>query len=258
MLFSILVQKMYARNLQYRGAHMLHNVASAMFGFIYISIWSGVADGKPVGEYGISGMIAYISFTQASLWIALFGTYSLGLEQAVRTGQIALDLMRPVHLFYQYMSREWGQIAYQTVYKFLPIYILYFIIFSLQVPHELSIYIWTAVALGFAAYLNICLNYLIGAAALWTVESRWLYWLNYALSMLLSGLFIPVEFLPSWLQTISFCSPYPYLLYIPARIYLGYETPWALVGSVCWVLFVTAVCLTVTGWVRRKVEVQGG
>jgi ABC-2 type transport system permease protein len=258
MLFAVLAKKAYARNLQYRFAHMVNNVASSIFGFVYVSIWAGIGAGSSLGEYGVRGMTSYIAFNQACLWIVMFVTNGLGLEQSVRTGQIALDLMRPVNLFVQLMSREWGQVAYQFLYKFLPIYFLYFFVFSIHTPVKLSVYGWTAVSLALAAYISICINYLIGAAAVWTTESRWLYWVNYAFSMLLSGFFIPIEWLPKWLHAISVFSPYPYIQYHPTRIYLEYEQGSVLEGSVLWCLAMTLACLFVTRLMRHKLEVQGG
>ncbi|MED5015724.1 ABC-2 family transporter protein [Paenibacillus chibensis] len=258
MLYFTLASKAYARNLHYRGAHMLHNVASALFGYLYACIWIGIGADRPLGEYGVQGMIGYIAFTQASLWVTGFITNGLGMQQAVRTGQISLDLMRPVHLFVLYMSREWGQIAYQFVYKSLPIYVLYMLVFSLSLPGHWTTLMYAFAALAAAAYMSICVNYIIGAASLWTTESSWLYWVHQALINLLAGFFIPVEWLPSWLQTVSWLSPYPYLLYVPTRIYLGYEQGGMLLGSLCWCLIFTLLSLLVTVIVRRKVEVQGG
>ncbi|TXK74392.1 hypothetical protein [Paenibacillus sp. N3.4] len=258
MLFAVLARKAYARNLQYRGSHMLHNGVSAVFGFIYASIWTGLGTDASLGDYGAQGIVGYIAFNQAILWITQFTTNGLGLEQSVRTGQIAVDLMRPVHLFYQAMSREWGQILYQFLYKFIPIYVLYIFIFSLQLPKQASVYGWTAFALVLAAYISLCTNYLIGVAALWTTESRWLYWLNYSFSMLLSGFFIPLEWLPNWLRTISQYTPYPYLLYYPTRIYMQLEQGTVVLGALLWSIGFTCVCLAVTAGVRRKLEVQGG
>lgn len=258
MLFFVLARKAYRRNLQYRGSHMVNNVASAIFGFIYVSIWIGVGENSSLGEYGVQGMVAYIAFNQATLWIVLFLTNGLGIEQSVRTGQISLDLMRPVHLFYHLMSREWGQIAYQFLFKTIPIYLLYFFVLSIQLPSQPTTYIWTAIALAFAAYISICINYLIGIAALWTTESRWFYWVNYGLSSLLSGFLIPIEWLPSWLHTISIYSPYPYLQYHTTRIYLEYDSYFSLLGSVLWCAVLTFCCLFATQIVRSRVEVQGG
>ncbi|OZB97670.1 ABC-2 family transporter protein [Paenibacillus sp. XY044] len=258
MLYFSLASKAYARNLQYRGAHMLHNVASALFGYLYACIWIGIGQDRPLGEYGVHGMIGYIAFTQASLWISGFTTNGLGIPQSVRTGQISLDLMRPVHLFVHLMCREWGQIAYQFVYKSIPIYLLYVLVFSLSLPHQVTTLLLTLAGLAAASYLSICINYMIGATALWTTESSWLYWMNHALINLLAGFFIPVEWLPHWLQTVSWYSPYPYLLYVPTRIYLGFEDASRLLGSLVWCVLMTLACLGITAVVRRKVEVQGG
>ncbi|MFS1514298.1 ABC transporter permease [Chengkuizengella sp. SCS-71B] len=258
MLFAVLAKKNYARNIQYRGSHLVHNVASIIFGFVYVSIWIGIGESNSLGEYGVKGMVSYIAFNQACLWITVFITNSLGMEQSVRTGQISLDLMRPVHLFYHLMSKEWGQIIYQFIYKFLPIYFIYYFLLSLQVPHQLSTYVWTAIGLILAGYICICINYLIGIVSLWTTESKWLYWVNYAFSMLLSGFFIPLEWLPNGLYQLSIYSPYPYIQYHITRIYLGYESYHVLLGSFLWCVFFTCLCLVATSNMRKKLEVQGG
>lgn len=258
MLFYELARKTYARNLQYRGAHMVHNIASSLFGFIYVSIWTAIAADQPLGEYGTAGIVSYVAFNQCSLWVAAFMTNGLGIEQSVRTGGIALELMRPVHLFYQLMCKEWGQIAYQFVYKFMPIYALYAVVLRIHMPASLTTWLATAAALLFAGYLSICINYIIGATALWTTESRWLYWVNHALSMLLSGFLIPLEWLPRPLELIANWSFYPFLHYVPTRIYLGFSSPSMIGGSVAWAVLMTAICLGLTSFMRRKVEVQGG
>lgn len=258
MLYFVLASKAYARNVQYRGAHMLHNVASALFGYLYACIWIGIGTERSLGDYGVHGMVSYIAFTQSLLWVSGFTTNGLGIPQSVRTGHIALDLMRPVHLFTHLMSREWGQIAYQFIFKSIPIYVVYFLVFQLQIPHRVSTLLFLLLAMLSAAYLSICMNYLIGATALWTTESNWLYWGNHAMITLLAGFFIPIEWLPEWLQTLSWLSPYPYLLYVPVRIYLGFDDIGLLFGSVIWCAIMTTLCLVVTGVLRRKVEVQGG
>lgn len=258
MLYFTLASKAYARNLQYRGAHLIHNLASAMFGFIYASIWIGVGDHASLGTYGIEGMVSYISFTQAALWVTSFISNGLGIPQSVRTGHISLDLMRPVHLFSHLMAREWGQIAYQFIYKSIPIYLIYVFVFSLQLPVQWTTYCLTALSLAGASYLAICMNYLIGISALWTTESSWLYWGNHALINLLSGFFIPLEWLPDGLEKLSWISPYPYLLYVPTSMYLERGNIAWLGGTLIWCVLMTGVCLLATRVVRRKVEVQGG
>lgn len=258
MLYFTLASKAYARNLQYRGAHMVHNIASAMFGYMYACIWIGLGKDHVLGDYGTQGMVSYIAFTQSSLWISGFITNGLGIPQAVRTGLISLDLLRPVHLFTHLMAREWGQIAYQFLYKSLPIYLLYVVVFRLQFSGSWLTLIYVGVGLFGAAYLAICMNYLIGVSSMWTTESSWLHWGNHALINLLAGFFIPLEWLPDWLEHVAWLTPYPYLLYVPTRIFLGFGDVSLLWGTLFWCVFMTSGCLLATQWLRRKVEVQGG
>ncbi|WP_409345674.1 ABC transporter permease [Paenibacillus sp. MBLB4367] len=257
-IFSVLASKSYAQNLQYRGTHAINTVASAIFGFIYVSVWVGIGSDHQLGGYGEQGMIHYVAFNQVCLWLTVFMTNGLGIIPSVRTGQISLDLMRPVHLFYIAMSREWGQIAYRLLYKSAPIYILYAFMFALPVPTDPMVWLLTFAGLALAAYIAICIQYLIGISALWTTESNWLVWVNTALAMLFSGYLIPIEWLPVWLQRISAASFYPYLQYHPTRMYLGYEQGGALFGALLWCVFLTLCCLLATRIVRGKLEVQGG
>ncbi|MFH5185514.1 ABC transporter permease [Paenibacillus sp. TAB 01] len=259
MLFPVLIKKAYQRNMQYRASHIINTAASAAFGLIYVSIWKGI--GQPAGGdgYTLDNVIHYVAFNQVCLWITLFITNGLGIERSVRTGQISLDLMRPVHLFYHLMCREWGQIGYQLLYKSLPIYILYIITLHLPVPTSAVTWLGTAAALTMAAYMNICINYLIGVTALWTTESNWLFWVHNAISTVLSGFLIPVDWLPGWLQTVSRLSFYPYMQYFPSKIYLGLTQASAVLSvSLLWCILLTALCLAATSVVRKKLEVQGG
>jgi ABC-2 type transport system permease protein len=258
MLFAVLMKKAYDRNLQYRASHAINTVASGIFGLIYVSIWKGVGTTGGAGGYTIDNVVHYVAFNQACLWITVFMTKGLGIEQSVRTGQIALDLMRPVHLFYHLVCREWGQIGYQLLYKTVPIYLLYVWALDLPVPRSMLTWALTCAALGLAAYMSICINYIIGIAALWTTESVWLFWVHISLSSVLSGFLIPVDWLPSWLQRIANVTPYPYLQNVPTKLYLGMETGSILLGSIVWCTLLTILCFAATAIVRHKVEVQGG
>ncbi|WP_028560380.1 ABC transporter permease [Paenibacillus pinihumi] len=257
-MFSLtLARKSYARNLQYRSAHLMRMFASVIIGYIYMAIWMGVGEGQLLGDYGIHGMISYIAFNQACLWV-IMATNWTDIEGWVRTGQISHELMKPMHFFWYMHSREWGQTWYQFLYSTTPILIIYIVVLKIRTPEHSVTWLWTLLAMFLAAYIAICIAYLIGIAAFWTTESRWLNGVHMGLNMLLSGFFIPVEWLPGWLKMISILSPYPCLQYVPSRIYLELDPAHSLKLSLFWCLLLTAICFTVTRVIRRKVEVQGG
>ncbi|MDI4648890.1 ABC transporter permease [Cohnella hashimotonis] len=253
----VLARSAYESRLQYTASHAVRTVASVIFGMIYISIWQGIGDQYALEGYGREGMVAYISFNQVILWLT-FTSHGLGLEDRVRTGQIALDLIRPVHLFVFSAGREAGSILYNVLFTALPLYVLYALFVGLPVPSDPERWLRTLAALVMAAYTGICISYCIGVTALWTVESRWFSLLNYSLSFVLSGFLMPIAWMPGWLQTISRLSPYPVFNDIPTRTYLGYAAPTWLLAPVFWCLLLTLACIAATSAVRRKVEVQGG
>ncbi|MBB6670544.1 ABC transporter permease [Cohnella nanjingensis] len=257
MVIWVLARSMYESRLQYSASHAVRTVASIIFGLIYVSIWQGIGAERELGSYGTVGMVSYIAFNQVILWVT-FTSHGLGLEERVRTGQIALDLVRPLHLFVFAASREAGSIAYNALFTALPLYAVYAVSFGLPIPRELSVWAYTAAALAMGAYTALCIGYAIGVTALWTVESRWFSLLNYSVNFTLSGFLMPLDWMPGWLQTIARVSPYPIFNYVPTQIYLGKAGPSSLLVPLVWCLLLTLLCIAASAAVRRKVEVQGG
>jgi ABC-2 type transport system permease protein len=257
MLAWVLARGMFESRLQYSASHAVRTAASVIFGLIYASIWKGIGEQHALGAYGKAGMTAYIAFNQVILWIS-FTRRGLGLEERVRTGQIALDLARPIGLFAFAAWQEAGSILYNALFTAVPLYLVYVGFLGLPVQRDPLVWLWTVAALAAAAFASVCIAYLIGVAALWTVESRWLDLFNYTLNFLLSGFLIPIEWMPGPLRTVAEWSPYPLFQSIPAQLYLGKAGPERLLQSLFWCVLFALLAAAATRIVKRKVEVQGG
>ncbi|MBN2981414.1 MULTISPECIES: ABC transporter permease [Cohnella] len=257
MVLWVLARSMVQSRLQYSVSHAVRTAASVIFGMIYAAIWQGIGEQDSLGDFGTEGMVAYIAFNQVILWLT-FTNYGLGLAERVRTGQIALDLARPLHLFAFAAGREAGSMAYNALFTALPLYFIYFWIYDLSIPRDPAVWLWTAAALLMAVYAALCIAYAIGLASLWTVEGYWLHMLNYSVNFVLSGFLIPIQWMPEWLQTVAGFSPYPIFHSIPTQLYLGKTGPGTLLVPLLWCALLTAGALAATKAVKRKVEVQGG
>ncbi|MBB3111132.1 ABC-2 type transport system permease protein [Paenibacillus phyllosphaerae] len=257
-MFSLTIaRKTYAQNLQYRSANLMRTAASIIIGYVYACIWLGVSDREALGEYGAAGMLSYIAFNQACLW-TVFTTNSLGIDALVRTGQISVELMRPLHFFRYMASKEWGKIGYQFLFCSVPIYLVYWLLLHIRLPEHPLTWAYTLLALFLGAYISLCMSFMIGIVALWTTESRWLWQLNWSVNVLLSGFFIPIEWLPGWLKHMSQYSPYPSIHYIPTRLYMELSGPATILISLGWAIVLTLLCFGLTRVLRRHLEVQGG
>jgi ABC-2 type transport system permease protein len=253
----VLAKSMFESRLQYNTSHAIRTVASIVFGLIYVSIWQGIGKEHVLAGYGAAGMIGYISFNQVILWLSTT-THGLGIEERVRTGQIALDLVRPVHLFWFSTAREAGSMIYNAMFTSLPLYVLYVTFLGLPVPQDPLVWLRTALALIMASYSGACIGYCIGVTSLWTIESRWFTLFNYSFSFVLSGFLLPIEWMPTWLRYVAEASPYPIFHSVPTRLYLGKAGAASLLIPFAWCIAFTLGSLAMTRIVRRKVEVQGG
>ena len=66
MVYWRIIRKSYRRNLQYRLSHLINNLASSIFGLVFIAIWAGVLKGKEVhGPYDLQTMDSTSPFAKA-------------------------------------------------------------------------------------------------------------------------------------------------------------------------------------------------
>lgn len=257
--FPLLAQKAFRRNLQYRASHAVTNVASMIFGFIYIAIWqAATAPTGGTGEYTSSHFAWYVAFNQAMLWITIFRQNGLGISEAVHTGAVALDMMRPVDYHAMMVTRELGNIWYSFWFRTLPLFTVFTLAIGAHVPTRPETYLLLLAAILLAVYVGLCLHYVVGIAAFWTIQSRWAYQFLHTAHTGLSGFMVPVELLPGILAPIAAASPFAALQYYPARIYLELSGAEALRVPLVWAALLTVVCRLLTHLARRKLEIQGG
>lgn len=256
--FPLLAQKAFRRNLQYRASHVVTNAASLVFGFIYIAVWQAATARGGTGDYSPVQFAWYVAFNQAMLWITIFFQNGLGIPEAVYTGAIALDMMRPVDYHGMMVARQFGNVWYSFWFRTVPLFAVFTLAIGAHVPQRPETYLLLAAAIVLAAYIGLCLHYVVGIAAFWTIQSRWAYQLLHTAHFGLSGFMVPVELLPGILAPIAAASPFAPLQYYPARIYLELSGAEALRMPILWAVLLTVICRVLTRLARKKLEIQGG
>src|SRR5438445_12280595 len=77
------------------------------------------ADRKRIGAYGAAATITYVWLTPGLLnVVALWGWQELALR--VRTGDIATDLIRPIHPMRTALATDYGRAVYQLIFRGIP------------------------------------------------------------------------------------------------------------------------------------------
>lgn len=256
--YVLLGKKAYRRNLQYRAAHMVNNVASMIFGLIYIAIWQAAARGSAVGPYNAESLAWWVAFNQVNLWIAVFLPFGLGIPEMVRTGAVSLEMLRPLDFHLLVITRELGTVWYNLWFRSLPLAIVFALVIGVYVPKNPATYPLLLCGIILAVYIGLCQQYLVGITAFWTVEARWAWQLLNTFQVVLSGFMVPIDLLPEPFYRLARVLPFAPIHHDPASIYLELAGAEALVWPVVWAIVLTIVCRYLTAKARRKLEVQGG
>lgn len=260
MVYWELMKKSYQLQLQYRMAHFVNNLGSMVFGFIFIAIWTGVLAGKedPLSLYNIQNMTYYVAMSQCLLWVVGFTTPGLGIQNNVRTGSISIEMGRPTSYYLVTVSQEIGKIVYNSMFRSLPIGIVFVVTVGFYFPVYWETYIWALLSILLAMLIGINVSYLIGISACWTIEISWAHITYITLLFGLGGQFVPVDLLPGFLAELTRYLPFASVLYFPIMIYLEKMPVTPILIQLAWVIFFTFLNLWLTRQARRKLEIQGG
>lgn len=170
--------------------------------------------------YQKSQMLSYVVGV-AFLKNIITGTRVADIAGHIRSGELNKILFQPFSPYRYWLSRD-------IVDKFLNLFfviieiglVLAIFKFPFYFPHKI-ISVGLFVLLVFIAFwLSFYLNLAISFIAFWTEEvwaTRFL--IGVIFFEFFSGVYFPVDVLPTWLTRIIYLTPFPYLIYFPLKIW---------------------------------------
>jgi ABC-2 type transport system permease protein len=257
--YTVTARMSIRRNLQYRGQHMINNVASAVFGFIYIAIWQAASASRPpVAGYDAQALTHYIVLCQSLLWITTFDRSGIQLAQRVRDGSVGTDLMRPVDFMGMHLAQIYGVRLYNFAFRSLPVAAIFALTVGVPAPGPASRLLLIIPSWVLAMHVGAVLNYLIGLAGFWTVETGWLYLTLQTLVLMLGGCSLPLDLMPAAMRAAAGWLPFACAGYYPAALYLGRAGFEVLLIMAGWAVALWAFAAWLTARARMRAEVAGG
>ncbi|WP_233167483.1 ABC transporter permease [Xylophilus sp. ASV27] len=257
---------------------MLQYRSAALAGFATQCWWGGIKVMVFAAFYGGAGAGAPMSLAQAITytWLAqglLVLLPWLGdpeVAQAVRTGAVAYDRLRPVDAYALWFARSAGWIAARV----LPRVALMAAFAMLALPLVgLGAWAWqppVSVAAGLAFLLSALLALLLSAAmvmllnvaATAALNERGISAVATPVVIVFSGNLLPLALLPDGWQTALLLQPLAGLMDIPARLYFGQLSGWQALGGLglqgFWAVVLVALGRLAMGRTMRGLQIQGG
>jgi ABC-2 type transport system permease protein len=229
---------------------------------IYYFIWSAVYHpGQSIAGYNMAQMLTYVSVG----WIIRsFYTNTIDQEMAyeVIDGRISMDLIKPVSVQWMWICRSMGESAFRLGLLTVPTAAVVAFVFPMQGPASRGhFYIFLASVLG-SFFLMGAIGFMIGTCAIPLKSILALVRAKQWLIELLSGLLLPMSFVPDSVRKVMAWLPFEHIAYTPLQIYLGNlnhsQSLHAL--GIQWLWVVALLVMAHLWWNRclRNMTVQGG
>lgn len=247
----------------YLAAAMGGLVSNVTFGFLKAAILSAtvVAAGGELGGYDAGQMLAFVWLGQGMLGlINVYGRDVLG--ERVRSGDIAVDFLRPLDLQAAGLATYLGQRLFSLLPRGIPSVLIGALVTGMTMPAQLTPYLLGGLSLLLAMAVSYGCVYILNILGFWLVETRGLQVTYSVVAGFFCGLYVPVSIFPAWLEAMARATPFPSMMMTPIDVLSGRVRGGEAVGllavQVLWLTVVLAVGHLLTRAGRRHLEVQGG
>lgn len=259
--YLMFMTKSFTNQLAYRSEVWLRLLGNYFAILIQVEIWrSVIGDGDSSGVT-IDQMITY-SILNTLLVVLLLHGVSGKVDGSLKSGSIAVELIKPLSYPLYLLFDALGQTLYKLVFTVIPSFLIAWLLFGMLPPASLIDLIGFVAAILIAMLVSFLLGYLVSLLAFWFMSHFALSWTLGGLITIFSGSFLPIWFYaPAWEFTAKLL-PFQYLGYVPAAIYLGnmsHGMLWqTLLIGLAWIIGLLAIVQWLWSKAVRRLIVQGG
>jgi len=217
-LFSITLQEIFT----YRLNMVMWRVRQIFVFLIPFFIWKSVlGGGGEVYGYSFSAIMTYL-FGTTVLRSLVMGSRTIDLGWMINSGTLTIPLMRPIKIFNFFFVRDLADKIFNLGFMFIELPLIYFIFHPpVFLQTDLLALLLTACSVLLAVLIYFYINIIFGSLAFWTRDIWAPRFLLMVIMEFATGAMFPLDMLPPIWQKIVLMTPFPYLLYVPLKAYLG-------------------------------------
>lgn len=261
-LYWEIARRGYRRYAAYPAATWAGLFTNVVFGFMRGSVLLALFQQRQeIGGYDAADAMSYTWLTQALLMtIYIWGWKELALR--IRSGDIAVDLSRPLDVQLGGLAFDLGRACYHALFRGIPPLLVGALAFDLTVPA--SIWVWLAflASVALAVAVSYAFRFLYNLPAFWLIDYRGVVSLAMLTATLFSGFIVPIALFPEWLAAIAHATPFPAMAQTPIDIAVGAIRGPAVLAALAtqagWLAGLLLLGRTVFAAGTRRLVVQGG
>jgi ABC-2 type transport system permease protein len=253
----------FRRYSTYRVATVAGAFTNTVFGFIRAFVLIALWQARPrIGGYDVTDAVTFCFLSQALIApMAVFGQ-GLELSARIRTGDIAIDLYRPVDLQAWWLAGDLGRAAFHLLARGVPPFVAGALAFGLRTPDSVPGWLAVLPSLALALLVSFAIRYLLALTSFWLLDDSGVNLVAVTCASFFTGLLVPLVLFPGALGTLAGILPWAAILQVPADVWLGQRRGADLLAALAlqaaWAVVLLGLGRLLTVLARRKVVVQGG
>ena len=260
-----IIRNSFLTGITYRVNTLLRIFGAVVSLLVQISVWYVLFKSKPdatshIGAIKLSEMVTY-TIVSTLTHIIISNQVITRLNNKIKTGQIAMDLIKPMSLKAIIGSEMIGGTLYNVIFRSLPILFIGIFLFSFQFSGWLNLAFFI-IALFNAAVIFFELSYIVGLAGFWYITIWHMGRVLDNAIRVFGGSFIPLWFFPESLYHISMFLPFRFIYYTPILIYIGKVDMKGVIEIILqqWVWIAILIIIEKIIWKFgiKKLVIQGG
>ena len=216
---------------------------------------------ETVAGYTVGETITYMGIA----WL-LRSTFKTNTDRLigyrVRSGDIALDLMRPIYypalVFWQNLGRSMSRALFISI----PLAVFGVTITDVSAPRDFRTWAFFAASVVIAYLMVFSIDLMVGISAFFVEFNVEFSWTVDMTVRLLAGLLIPIDFFPQVIASVLLSSPFKYIYFFPIQVYLGRVSPDeiapALLSGTLWLIGMLIIGHILFKIGARRLTIQGG
>ncbi|WP_149548299.1 ABC transporter permease [Streptomyces marokkonensis] len=252
----------FRRYATYRAATAAGVFTNTVFGLILVYTYLALWEARPgLGGYDQAQAVTYVWLGQALLAMLAVqgGGFETELMERIRTGEIAVDLYRPVDLQLWWLANDVGRAVFQLLGRGVVPFLFGALFFPAALPGEAAVWGAFLVSLLLAVLVSFAIRYLFALSVFWLLDGQGVAQAVMVTGVFCSGMTLPLNAFPGGLGEVVRALPWAAQLQVPADVLMG-ETavPAAYLFQAAWAVALLAAGRLVQSAATRRVVVQGG
>ena len=259
--YASFVAKSFRKHLAYRSEVWVRIVISLVWVGIQVAIWQALIGDGRVDGISQEDMITY-AIINTVLALVLMERALTDVDQKIRSGDIAVDLIKPVQFPLTVFADQLGRSAFQALFSVIPTVVLAALFFGFQLPASPGNAVAFLAAMVIALAISFAFGCLIVLLAFWFLATFHFQWAFGAFKTLFAGSLVPLWFYPDTLRTTARMLPFQFLGFFPAATWMGQLSTTEILTTLGLGIVWAVVLLGLASWmwssITHRLVVQGG